>query len=79
MIVINFFSHFSKPLWPNILGSESFPGIQIHSLCYRRNNLFKDKKVLIVGAGPSGMDIGLDIAEVAEKVSNKVFYFLIDL
>lgn len=47
---------------------ESFPGSQIHSLCYRRNNIFKDKKVLIVGAGPSGMDIGVDVAEVAEKV-----------
>lgn len=47
---------------------ESFTGSQIHSLCYRRNNIFKDKKVLVVGAGPSGMDIGVDIAEVAEKV-----------
>ncbi|GBP65955.1 Senecionine N-oxygenase [Eumeta japonica] len=60
--------HFSKPNWPDIPGQATFRGKIIHSHDYREPCEFKDKRVLVVGAGPSGMDIGLDVAEVSRRL-----------
>jgi cation diffusion facilitator CzcD-associated flavoprotein CzcO len=40
----------------------------MHSHEYREPCRFKDKTVACVGAGPSGIDIGLELAEVCNTV-----------
>ncbi|CAH1637686.1 unnamed protein product [Spodoptera littoralis] len=60
--------HFSKPNMPNIPGEDRFKGKIIHSHDYKEPEPFRNRRVLIVGAGPSGMDIGLDVAEVSKTL-----------
>lgn len=60
--------HFSVPDIPNIEASNLYLGNQMHSHDYRTATRFKNKKVLIVGAGPSGVDISHEIACLATKV-----------
>ncbi|XP_076332501.1 uncharacterized protein LOC143237300 [Tachypleus tridentatus] len=59
---------FTKPKYPDIKGIESFPGWVLHSHDYRVNDPFKGKGVVILGGGPSGIDISREVAEVAEQV-----------
>lgn len=40
----------------------------MHSHDYRVPEIFTGKKVLVVGAGPSGMDIALEITSVSPRV-----------
>lgn len=44
------------------------PGDVMHSHDYRVPDIFSGKNVLVVGAGPSGMDIALEITSVCPKV-----------
>lgn len=60
--------HFNHPNVPMIKGQKTFNGRQMHSHDYRSPENFKDKNVLIIGAGPSGMDITLDISKLAHSV-----------
>ena len=53
---------------PDIAGREEFKGKMIHSYQYRSPENFRDKHIVVVGAGPSGHDIALDVAQVAKKV-----------
>ena len=53
---------------PVIPGLESFPGLVIHSRDYRHPDVFREKRVVIVGAGNSGQDISLEAAKCAEIV-----------
>lgn len=48
-------------------GAEQFQGEILHSHDYRKPDNYKDKSVLILGAGPSGVDIADDVASVSEK------------
>lgn len=43
--------------------ADSFPGRILHSHYYRSPDGYSGKKVVIVGAGPSGVDIGLELFE----------------
>lgn len=45
----------------------SFAGEMMHSSHYRTPDIFKGKKVLVVGAGNSGVDIASDAARSAER------------
>ncbi|XP_044264267.1 senecionine N-oxygenase-like isoform X2 [Tribolium madens] len=60
--------HYSDPFIPDIPGVKSFLGRIIHSHEYRSPEPYNNKRVLIVGAGPSGLDISRQIANVASKV-----------
>lgn len=40
----------------------------MHSHDYRVPSIFTNKRVLVIGAGPSGMDIALEITSVTQKV-----------
>ncbi|CAH2045541.1 unnamed protein product, partial [Iphiclides podalirius] len=60
--------HFSKPNTPKVRGEQLFQGTIIHSHDYRIPENFKDRRVIVVGAGPSGMDIALDVACVCKKL-----------
>uniref|UniRef100_A0A8R1DNC3 Flavin-containing monooxygenase n=1 Tax=Caenorhabditis japonica TaxID=281687 RepID=A0A8R1DNC3_CAEJA len=59
--------HFFEPLNP--YDSSKFKGRILHSHDYREAEDFKDKNVVIVGAGPSGIDITLQVAQTAKKVT----------
>ncbi|XP_047529489.1 senecionine N-oxygenase isoform X1 [Vanessa atalanta] len=60
--------HYNTPFIPNIPGLKEFEGDVMHSHDYRVPDIFKGKQVLVIGAGPSGMDIALEITSMTEKV-----------
>jgi cation diffusion facilitator CzcD-associated flavoprotein CzcO len=55
------------PNRPKIEGESDFEGTIIHSVEYRNASEFDGKRVLIVGAGNSGVDIASDAALHAEQ------------
>lgn len=61
---------YSKPKFPrNIIDlRNTFNGKIIHSHDYRDNKSYLNKNAMVIGAGPSGIDISLEISEVANKV-----------
>ncbi|CAP38631.2 Protein CBG21932 [Caenorhabditis briggsae] len=59
--------HFFEPLNP--YKDSGFVGEMLHSHDYRRAEHFEGKKVVIVGAGPSGIDITLQVALTARHVT----------
>ena len=54
-----------NPRWVEFPGQESFTGTVRHSVGYRSPSEFHNKRVLIVGAGNSGVDIACDAARNA--------------
>ena len=61
--------HFDVPYIPDIKGiagwNERYPGIISHSKAYRVPDVFRDKKVVVVGNAASGSDIGTQISTVS--------------
>ncbi|XP_049869538.1 senecionine N-oxygenase isoform X2 [Pectinophora gossypiella] len=66
MFVCN--GHYNTPFIPDIPGLKTFEGDVMHSHDYRVPEIFTGKKVLVIGAGPSGMDIALEVTSVSTKV-----------
>ncbi|KAL9914495.1 flavin-containing monooxygenase 2 [Glossina fuscipes fuscipes] len=60
--------HYTKPQYPKTVGMSCYKGIQMHSHLYRTQDKFKAQKVLIIGAGPSGIDLTNHISKVANCV-----------
>lgn len=60
--------HYTIPKVANIPGINNWPGKQMHSHNYRVPGPFKDQIVVVIGDGPSGLDISRDIATVAKQV-----------
>lgn len=60
--------HYFDPVIPNLKGHDVFQGKQLHSHDYRVPAIFKDKTVVVLGAGPSGMDLALEISSYAKRV-----------
>lgn len=54
------------PSEPNIPGADTFAGTMSHSVNFRTGTEFDGKRVLIVGAGNSGVDIACDAARHAD-------------
>jgi len=63
--------HYSVPFIPFIPGIESFnsayPSAIRHSKQYRSPRPFLNQKVIVVGSGASGLDIGTQISHVCRK------------
>lgn len=66
VIVCN--GRYSVPFIPEIHGLEHFPGLVMHSHDYRHSKIFQQMNVVIVGAGNSGQDICLEIADCSNFV-----------
>lgn len=67
----------SEPNIPKFKGS--FAGELMHSAAYKKADIFKDKRVLVIGAGNSGCDIVVDAVHHAKKVDISVrrgYYFI---
>ncbi|XP_038241997.1 flavin-containing monooxygenase FMO GS-OX4-like isoform X2 [Dermochelys coriacea] len=60
--------HYSDPFIPPIPGLETFPGRLLHSHEYRCPEPFAGRTVVLLGAGPSGLDLTLQLAPVAQRV-----------
>nr|XP_006128359.1 flavin-containing monooxygenase FMO GS-OX-like 4 [Pelodiscus sinensis] len=61
--------HYSEPFVPPIPGLETFPGRLLHSHAYRSPEPFAGHTVVLLGAGPSGVDLALQLAPVARRVT----------
>ncbi len=62
--------HNWDPRWPEFPGE--FSGEQIHSRYYKTPDIFKGKRVLIIGAGNSGCDIAVEAANHADVAFHSV-------
>ncbi|KAK9067660.1 hypothetical protein SSX86_011771 [Deinandra increscens subsp. villosa] len=54
---------------PEVDGLSEFKGEVIHSTEYRSGEGYENKRVLVVGAGNSGMEIAFDLSNFGAKVS----------
>ncbi|KAG1708230.1 hypothetical protein DVH05_024913 [Phytophthora capsici] len=60
LVVAN--GHFNKAWQAPIKGIENFPGVVSHARSYRTPEPYQNKRVLVIGRGPSGQDISLELA-----------------
>ncbi|XP_058104558.1 flavin-containing monooxygenase FMO GS-OX5-like isoform X2 [Magnolia sinica] len=60
--------HHTDPRVAEIPGIEKWPGKQIHSHNYRIPDPFVDQIVVLIGKGPSALDISRDISKLAKEV-----------
>lgn len=60
--------HYSVPKYQTIEGLKHFKGETMHSHDYRTPESFSGKTILTIGAGPSGVDITLDLSSTAKHV-----------
>ena len=51
---------------------ETFTGVALHSSEYKDKSIFKDKKVLVVGCGETGMDISYRAVQVASSCAMSI-------
>lgn len=61
-----------EPYYPSWLSQEAFKGLVMHSSEYRNGELFRGKKVLVVGFGNSGGEIAIDLWEHGARVGLSV-------
>jgi putative flavoprotein involved in K+ transport len=66
--VISATGTWQKPFIPEVPGRGSFQGIQIHSVEYQNAEIFKGKKVLIVGEGNTGAQLLAEVSKVASTL-----------
>uniref|UniRef100_T1IZ89 Flavin-containing monooxygenase n=1 Tax=Strigamia maritima TaxID=126957 RepID=T1IZ89_STRMM len=67
------FSHYSEPRIPAIPDLDKFQGKVVHSHSYREPSDYTGLRVLCLGAGPSGVDICLDISKYASIVKSNFY------
>lgn len=66
-----------KPLFPHVPGA--FEGISLHSGEYKSADVFRGKRVLVVGGGNSGCDIAVDAALNGKKAfhsTRRGYYYM---
>lgn len=66
---ISLYRHYSVPYVPEISDFNNFEGILMHSHDYREPEKFRNLKVVVLGAGASGIDIAIEVSTVAKEVS----------
>jgi len=69
-------SHYFEPKMPDTIFLETFHGLVLHSHDYRYPETFMDRNVMVLGAGPSGIDIAIEISPLVEKVTFPFMYLL---
>ncbi|XP_073480265.1 uncharacterized protein [Aquarana catesbeiana] len=60
--------HYSHPFVPDIEGLEHFQGQVLHSHYYSYPEVFSFHSVVVLGAGPAGFDISLELSPHAKHV-----------
>lgn len=59
----------TDPFIPDVEGLSCFNGEVIHSTQFKNGKGFRDKNVLVVGSGNSGMEIALDLVNHSANTS----------
>ncbi|KAG9140346.1 hypothetical protein Leryth_018512 [Lithospermum erythrorhizon] len=59
----------AEEIVPSFEGMDNFNGPIYHTSAYKNGYLFREKKVLVVGSGNSGMEVCLDLANYNAKPS----------
>lgn len=67
MVCIGFLTIPNQPR-DSFPGIKTFKGEYFHSRQYKHPDIFKDKRVLVIGMGNSGTDIAVEASHVAKKV-----------
>jgi putative flavoprotein involved in K+ transport len=69
---------FRQPALPVFPGQDTFRGQVLHSAAYRSPDPFSGQRVLVVGAGNSAVQIGVELAQVAQVTltSRQPIHFL---
>ncbi|KAM5239076.1 flavin-containing monooxygenase 1 [Ctenodactylus gundi] len=67
MVCTGFLTNPSLPL-SSFPGINTFKGQYFHSREYKHPDIFRDKRVLVVGLGNSGTDIAVEASHLAKKV-----------
>lgn len=67
-VVLVCVGNYSVPNIPKVAGIDAFKGSVIHSHDYRKPDPYNQKKVLIVGSGPSGVDILRLLDDISDEV-----------
>ena len=70
--------HASKPKIPD-LNFDNYAGEVLHTQKYKEPSIFKNKKVLVIGAGNSGCDIACEATSAAKQVFLSIrrgYYFI---
>ncbi|XP_053703587.1 uncharacterized protein LOC128748664 [Synchiropus splendidus] len=60
--------HYADPHIPHIPGLDNFKGQVLHSHSYRSPEPFAGRSVVVLGAGASGMDISIELANAGASV-----------
>lgn len=61
--------HFVAPRIPHIDGVNEFKGKILHSHDFRTAEAYRGEQVLVIGAGPSGMDLMAHVSKTAERLT----------
>jgi hypothetical protein len=64
--VINATGTWTRPFWPHYPGQETFRGRQLHTADYVSADELAGRRVIVVGAGVSGVQLLEEISHVAE-------------
>ncbi|MFE9257692.1 NAD(P)-binding domain-containing protein [Streptomyces sp. NPDC006879] len=67
--LINATGTWDRPFWPRLPGQESFEGQQFHTADYPGPQAFAGLRVVVVGAGTSGVQHLLEISKVAARTT----------
>jgi putative flavoprotein involved in K+ transport len=57
---------FHRPYMPQVPGQDMFSGQVLHAAAYRTGAPFADQRVVVVGAGNSAIQIGVELAKTAQ-------------
>ncbi|XP_075711634.1 uncharacterized protein LOC142748424 isoform X1 [Rhinoderma darwinii] len=60
--------HYSHPYIPEIDGIKDFQGQVLHSHFYRYPEVFSSRSIVLLGSGPSGVDIAMELSTHAKHV-----------
>ncbi len=67
--VVSAVGQLNVPTYPNIEGLERFGGIVVHSARWPRDLVYKNKRVVLIGAGSSGVQVGPTIAPDVKRLT----------
>lgn len=64
--IISATGRFGRPFMPHIDGMDDFTGELIHAHDYKGAESYRGKRVMVVGNGPSGVDIATELGDYAQ-------------
>lgn len=62
-VVLNATGTWDQPFWPVVPGHKTFSGLQLHAHDYTDPEQFRGRRLVVVGAGISGVQLLIELAE----------------